>query len=188
MRLLRGLWIRAHRREIEEFAMKLRCVLGPECLHHVKRFPRLRPPAREIAAKYLDFFFKPPRAYAKDEAASAMEIQGGNLLGQKQRITLGYQRDSGCQLQGRRYPRRTREGNIGLREMRISPGDCAARGWEGTRAFDRNGGMLSIPDRIEAQTFRSSSHEGWVDGVGGQWHGQADTHDNDFHMLFVFEA
>src|SRR5262245_28438491 len=141
MRLLRGLWIRAHRREIEEFTMKLGCVLGPERLHHVKRFPRLRPSAREIAAKYLDFFFQPPRAYAKDEAASAMVIQGGNLLGQKQRITLGHQSDSGCQLQCRRHPRRAREGDVGFREMRISPGDRAARGWERTIALDRNGGM-----------------------------------------------
>src|SRR4029453_16638496 len=88
MRPLRGLRIRAHGREIEEFTMKLGCVLGPERLHHVERFPCLRPPASEIAAKYLDFLFEPPSADPQDEAASAMVIQGGDLFGQKQRITL----------------------------------------------------------------------------------------------------
>ena len=185
MRFLRGLRIRAHGREIEEFAMKLGCVLGPERLHHVERFPCLRPPAREIAAKYLDFLFQPPRADAKDEAASAMVIQGGDLLGQEQWITLRHQSDSGCQLQRRRHPRRTCQGDVGVREMRIGPGDGAARGWERARTLDRHGGMLRIPDRIEAQTFRRSPHEGWVDGVGGQWHGQSDTHDDGFHMLFL---
>src|SRR5262245_12984742 len=80
MRFLRGLWIRAHRWEIEEFAMKLGRVLGPERLHCLERFPCLGPPPREIAAKYLDFLFEPARADTKDEAASTMVIEGSDLL------------------------------------------------------------------------------------------------------------
>src|SRR6185437_1207411 len=145
-RLLRGLRIRAYGREIEEFTMKLGCVLGPERLHHVEGFPCLRPPAREIAAKHLDFLFEPPRADAKDEAATAMVVQGGDLLGQKQRIALRHQSNAGCQLQRRRHPRRTRQSDVGVSEMRISPRDGAARGWERASTLDRYGGMLGIPD------------------------------------------
>src|SRR5215470_14885366 len=99
MRLLGGLRIGAHRREIEEFAVKLRGIHGPERLHYLERLPRLRPAARKITAKYLHFLLQPPCADAKNEAAAAMVIEGGDLLGQMQRVALRHERDAGCQPQ-----------------------------------------------------------------------------------------
>src|SRR6516165_4705637 len=99
MRLLGGLRIGAHRREIEEFAMKLRGVLGPERFHYLERLPRLRPAARKIATKYLHFLLQPPCADAKNEAAAATVIEGSNLLGQMHGIALRHERDAGGQPQ-----------------------------------------------------------------------------------------
>src|SRR5215831_5587555 len=89
MRLLGGLGIGTHRREIEEFAVKLRGILGPERLQYLERLPRLGPAARKIAAKYLHFLLQPPCADAKNEAAAAMVIEGSNLLGQCKGLRCG---------------------------------------------------------------------------------------------------
>src|SRR5262249_51491815 len=103
MRLLGGLGIGAYGREIEEFAMKLRGILGPERLHCLERLPRLRPATRKITTEYLDFFLQPSCADAKNETASTVVVQGGDLFGQMQRIALRHERDSGCQPQCARY-------------------------------------------------------------------------------------
>src|SRR5262249_23446084 len=86
MRLLDRLGIGAHGREIEEFAMKLRRIVGPERLHYLERLARLRPAARKIAAEDLDFLLQPPCADAKNEASAAVVIEGRDLLGQMQGI------------------------------------------------------------------------------------------------------
>src|SRR5215467_5934672 len=177
MRLLGGLGIGTHRREIEEFAVKLRGILGPERLQYLERLPRLGPAARKIAAKYLHFLLQPPCADAKNEAAAAMVIEGSNLLGQMQRVALRHERDAGGQPQRGCYRRGARKGNVRLGKVRVGPGDSAARGRERTGALYRYGRMLGIPDRFKPQAFRRSAHEGGVDGVCRQGHGQSDTHD-----------
>src|SRR5215467_6693833 len=177
MRLLGGLGIGTHRWEIEEFPMKLRGILGPERFHYLERLPRLRPAPRKIAAKYFHFLPQPPCADAKNEAAAAMVIEGSDLFGQMQWVALRYERDAGGQPQRGCYRRGARKGNIRLGKVRVSPGDSAARGRERTGALNRYGRVFGIPDRFKAQAFRGSAHEGGVDGVCRQGHGQSDSHD-----------
>src|SRR5262245_32384125 len=132
--LLGGLRVAAHRWEIEELAMKLGGILGPERFHDFERLARLRPAARKIAAKYLYFLLRPPCADAKNKAATAMVIEGSDLLGQMQRIALRHERDASGQPQRGCCRGRARKGNVRLGEVRIGPGDSAARGRERTGA------------------------------------------------------
>ena len=140
MRLLGGFGIGSHGWKIEITAMVLRLVMGPEGLHDLDGFPGLRPAVLEVATHELGFLPQPACADAKQEAAAAKPIEAGDLLGQEEGVALGHQGNARAELNGAGDPGSPGQGDVGIGEMGIGPGDLAASGREGAGAVDGTAG------------------------------------------------
>src|SRR5215470_10048431 len=149
MRLLGGFGIGTDQGKIEILAMVLRLVIGPQRLHDLNGFPGLRPAVYEVTAHEFSFLTQPARANAEQEAAATKPIKAGDLLSQEEWIALGHQGNARAEFNGASDSRSPGQGDVGIGEMGIGPGDLAASGREGAGAVHRHRGMLRIPDRLE---------------------------------------
>ena len=152
--------------------------MGPERLHDLNGFPCLRPAVHEVATHEFRFLPQPARANAEQEAAAAKPIEAGDLLGQEEGVALGNQGNARAEFNGAGDPGSPGQGDVGIGEMGISPGDLAAGGGEGAGAVDRHRGMLRVPDRLETEFLGFFGHKGRVDGIGRQGDGCANIHDD----------
>ena len=166
---MRGLGVAAHGREVVVFAVKLRLVLRPKLFEGKHGLARLRPAVVEVAAEELSLFAVPARADAEQKAAAAVHIQGGDGLGEDERVALGDERDARAELEGGGNAGRAGEGDVGVGEVGVGIGDDAV-GRAGKRAcgVDGHNGMLGVPDRLKAQLFGAPRGERGVNGVRRQ--------------------
>ena len=83
MGFLGGFGVGLDGREVEESAVILGFIFGPEFLHDLDSFTGLGPAVVEVAAHQLGFFSEPTGADSEDEPAAANPVQDGNLFGQE---------------------------------------------------------------------------------------------------------
>ena len=97
IRLLRGLGITSHRRELDELALVARLGLGPQLLHRADIVARHRPALLELDAHDFGFIAQPSGADAEQKTSAGKMIDGGNFLRAYDGIALGHQADAGAE-------------------------------------------------------------------------------------------
>src|SRR6267143_5964041 len=93
MGLLRRLGVGLDRRELVVLAVELGRRLGPQLFHDEDRLTRLGPAMLEVATHDGGLFTVPTGADTEQESPAAEQIEGGDRLGERQGVVLGYQRD-----------------------------------------------------------------------------------------------
>ena len=171
--LLDGLGVAAQQGEVVELAVELGALLRPQLLQHEAGFEGLRPRPADVAAHDGGLFLVPAGADAEDEAPAAVAVEGGDLLGEEQRVALGHEQDArpDSDVGGRR--RRQGHGNDRVHEAGHLP---AGEDRRIAGALDGRDGMVGDPERLEAGVLDVLRHDGGVDVDGGRlrWVGQLD--------------
>src|SRR4029077_11260278 len=101
MGFLHRLWITPDGGEADEFALERGLRPGPELLHGSDVLPRHGPSFREVSTHDLGFIGQPSGADSDQQPAIGKMIERGDLLGKQDRVALGYQAYSGCNLEMR---------------------------------------------------------------------------------------
>src|SRR5262249_23894075 len=94
MRLLRGLGEGPDRVEVDELAVELRVVLGPDLFHGEDSLPEHAPTTLSTASVILHLFGVPSAADAKDGSPVRKPVQRSDLLGCNDRVTLDHKADA----------------------------------------------------------------------------------------------
>ena len=166
MGTLDGLGYRLYRREVVVGPVVLGLVLRPELLHGLDGLPGLGPPMVEVAAHDLRFLSEPAGADPEDEAAVGVPVQGGDLLGQQQRVALGHQADAGAQLDRCRYRRRPGQGHERVDDAPVLFRDDAVRRAGVRRCCpDRKNRVFRHPERLETQLLGPLRQERRIGGA-----------------------
>src|SRR5690348_10339386 len=106
----------------------------------------------EVSAHELRLLAQPARADAEEETPAAEQVEGGDLLGQEQRMPLRHEDDARAELDAARRPGGTRQGHEGVDEVPVALGnDAVRRSRESALRVDGNGGRLGGPEGLEAQ-------------------------------------
>ena len=157
--------------------MELGLRLGPQLFHGQDRLTRLGPAVIEVSAHDGGLFPVPAGADTEQEPAAAEQIEGGDLLGQQQRVPFRDQRDARAQIEGRGDSGRPREGDERIDEVRVALRDDPIGGARETAgALHGHDRMLGAPQRLEAERLGGARHEGDVHVVSGQGHRDTDVH------------
>ena len=141
--LLDGLGVAAQDGEVVELAVELGALFRPKLLHHEAGFKGLRPRPADVAAHDGGLFLVPAGADAVDEAAAAVTVEGGDLLGEEQGVALGHEQDTGAKLDmgGRR--RRQGHGHDRVHEAGHLP---AGKDRRVAGALDGGDGVVGDPE------------------------------------------
>src|SRR5438067_2490072 len=99
MRLLRVLGPDLHRRKVDDLAVILGGVLGPDLLHRFDLLPHLQRAGLVICAVFFHFLGVPAATDAEQEAASGYLVERGHELRGLDRVSLDHQANSGAELE-----------------------------------------------------------------------------------------
>src|SRR5215469_13362858 len=98
MRPLRRLGITAERRKLHKFSLKARFVPRPQFLHRSDILAGHRPASPKIDAHDLALVAKPTRADSEQHSPTRVIVEGRDLFGQVEVITLRHQTNSRTEL------------------------------------------------------------------------------------------
>ena len=177
MRSLDRSWERVYGRKVVVLAVVLALDFGPEGLHGQNRLTGLSPTMREVPAHDFGLFLQPTGADAEQESTAGVHVQGGDLLGEQQRVPLRHETDAGAQLDLGRDCRRPGKGNEGIDDVGVdSWNDTVRRSRPGTGRCDGNYRVLRHPQRLESHLLGPTGKNCDIDGVVGGKCRNADVH------------
>src|SRR5262249_46992485 len=81
--------------EVDEFALVLRCLLGPDALHRLDAFPQDRPAMPEVGAVIAHLLDVPACPDAEQHTSVRQLVERRDLLGGRDRIAFYEQADAG---------------------------------------------------------------------------------------------
>ena len=175
MRLLLRLGVEPDRIEIDELAVELGLLLGPQRLHRQHALAQqleARLIARAVILHLLDI---PAAAHGKDEAAARELVEARHRFGGDDGIALRDERDAGAELEGARRRRGEGQRDEGIVGVRIALGQLAAAR-EGRAAAHRDVGVLADEERVEAARLDRLRQLADIDAVIGRKVEDADEH------------
>ena len=175
MRLLHRLRPRHHRIEIDELAVILGLRLGPDFLHRLDALAHPLEARGVHRSVVFHLVLVPAAADAKQEAALADLIDGGDELRGLDRIALLHEQHAGAEFD--RFGRRSRGSQDHERVHRIGIllGQFAAA-WERRLARERNMRMLGRPDAVIAALLQRDCQLRRRHGILGKEHCTAELH------------
>ena len=129
--------------EVDELAVELRLVVGPDRLHRQDALAQQCPTGRGVSAMVAHLLGQPAGTDPQLHPAAGQQIQGGDLLGQVDRVPLHHEGHRGAQPQPARDPRHGGERDDGVQRTEDEIG-------VGRLAVHRDVAVLAHEARLEA--------------------------------------
>src|SRR5262245_11459017 len=149
MRLLNGLGERPDRVEVDELAVKLGFVLGPDLFHGERSLPEHTPTPLVIGSVILHLFGVPSAADAKDSSPVRKPVQRSDFLGGNDRVTLDHKADTRGQTESCCGSRGGGKSDKRVVSVPVLTRQVAAAGIRSSAASG-NVSVFRKPDRLES--------------------------------------
>jgi hypothetical protein len=175
VRLLNRLWPRPERVEVDELAVVLGLVPGPDRLHRLDPLAHQRKPRPGVRAVRLHLLPVPAGADAEQEAPAGDPVDRRHLLGGDDRVALDDQTDPGGERQPLGHGRDRPERHEGVVHVAVLARQLAA-GRVRRPARSRDVRVLGHEQRLEPVLLDDPPELVRLDRVVRREHHQADVH------------
>ena len=173
--LLHRLWVRPHGAEVDQVAVVLGSVVGPDGLHRFDLLPEQLPAGPEVGAVVGHLLAIPSGSDPEDESSVGGEVQAGDLFGRVDGVALDDQADACGDTQ-----RLAGHGGDGERDEGIHGVPVVLRQLSPGRPrrlpAGRDVGVLRDPQRLKAELFGGGSELAHRDRVVGGKDGHPELH------------